>query len=76
LRDTIAARVPEAPAVLETDACLAAVRAARPGWPLDELAAVLHAIDDARFQPGALPQAAALAGRALALRTRLTGMAA
>ena len=76
LRDTIAARVPEAPAALETAACLAAVRSARPDWPFEELERVLRAIDDARFQPGALPQAADLAGQALALRTRLTGMAA
>lgn len=76
LRDTIAARVPEALATLETVECMAAVRAARPDWPLDELSEVLHAMDAARFQPGALPQAAELAGRALALRTRLSGMAA
>lgn len=76
LRDAIAARVPDAPAALETNACIAAVKAARPDWPIDELSEILRGIDAARFQPGALPHAAELAGRALGLRARLTGVAA
>ncbi len=76
LRDMIAARVPSAPATLETEACIAELRSARPDWPVDELRDLLHAIDAARFRPQELPEAADLANRALELRQRLTGAAA
>jgi len=52
LRGLIAARVPDARAELDTDACLAVLVGSRPGWPLGELGDLLRALDEARFAHG------------------------
>jgi hypothetical protein len=52
LREVIAARVPEARAELDTDACLAVLVQVRPEWPLVELGDLLRALDEARFAHG------------------------
>jgi hypothetical protein len=49
LRTTIAQRVSPAHAGLDTERLLAELAAARPHWPLTELADLLHALDRARF---------------------------
>ena len=61
LRDAIARAVPEATPAVDVPQVLAAVRAARPDWPLDEIADVLGALEEARFTPEAFPDAAGLA---------------
>jgi hypothetical protein len=60
LRRTIARGVPTATPALETEACVDAVRRQRPEWPVDELAAVLRALDAARFRPEPPASAAVL----------------
>jgi hypothetical protein len=71
LRDAIAREVPEASAALDVPHVLAAVRTARPEWPHDEIADVLGALDEARFTPGAFPDAAGLATWARNLASQL-----
>ena len=56
LRDAIARGVPEASPAVDVPQVLAAVRAARPDWPHDEIADVLGALEEARFTPGGIPR--------------------
>lgn len=76
LRDAIARAVPEATPAVDVPQVLAAVRAARPEWPHDEIADVLHALEEARFTPEAFPDAAGLATWAQNLAAQLTKAAA
>ena len=71
LRGIVAHAVPEAHEGLDTEACLARVADARPDWPLDELAALLRALDEARFSPQPFPGALSLHDDASALAARL-----
>jgi hypothetical protein len=48
----------------------------RPQWPVQELADLLRQLDRTRFGTGALPDAVALARRALELEPRLLAEAA
>ena len=75
LRAVIARGAPEATPALETEECIAAVRAQRSDWPVDELAGVLRALDAARFQPGAVREAAALLDTTERIAARLEGRA-
>ncbi|HEY6948078.1 MAG TPA: hypothetical protein VI297_04600 [Gemmatimonadales bacterium] len=52
LRGLIVGQIPEARPDLDTDALLTVVAAARPDWPVGELADLLHALDEARFAHG------------------------
>ena len=72
LRGIVARAIPEAHEGLDTEACLARVVAARPDWPLDELAAVLRALEEARFSPRPFPGALSLHDDAASLADRLT----
>jgi len=76
LRDAIARAVPEATPAVDVPQALAAVRAARPDWPHDEIADVLGALEEARFTPEAFPDAAGLATWAQNLAAQLTKAAA
>lgn len=76
LRATLATRVPGAAPALDTEAVLAMLSAERPSWPLDELAEVLRALDQARFGAGTVPDAVELARRAADLEPRLVAEAA
>jgi len=76
LRDVIARAVPEATPAVDVPQVLAAVRASRPEWPLDEIADVLGALEEARFRPEAFPDPAGLATWAQTLATKLTTAAA
>lgn len=58
LRAALADRVPAAHAGLDTERVLAELAAARPEWPLDEVADVLRKLDAVRF--GVMPSSAAL----------------
>jgi hypothetical protein len=49
LRSTVAQRVAAAHPGLDTERLLGQLAAARPNWPLDELAELLRALDNARF---------------------------
>lgn len=49
LRSAVAQRVAAAHPGLDTDRLLGQLAATRPNWPLDELAELLHALDNARF---------------------------
>ena len=71
LRDVIARAVPEATTAVDVPQVLAAVRAARPEWPHDEIADVLGALEEARFTPEAFPDAAGLATWAQTLASQL-----
>jgi hypothetical protein len=71
LRDAIARGVPEATPAARVDEVLAAVRAARPEWPLDEIGDVLAALEEARFTPDAFPDPSGLAAWATGLAERL-----
>lgn len=71
LRGTIARGVPAATPALETEECIAAVRADRPDWPVDDLAAVLRALDAARFRPETLADASALVAETARMTERL-----
>ena len=76
LRDAIARVVPEATPAVDVPHLLAAVRAARPEWPNDEIADVLGALEEARFTPEAFPDAAGLATWAQRLAAQLGKAAA
>jgi len=71
LRAAVAARVATAHTGLDTDRLLAHLEAARPDWPLDELADLLHALDNARFGLTTSPDAVALSRSTIELRERL-----
>jgi hypothetical protein len=71
LRRALADRVPDARVTLDTEACLAVVRASQPQWPLDELEAVLRGMDASRFAPLSERDALQLYERAITLKTRL-----
>ena len=71
LRHAVADRVPDARVTLDTEACLAVVRASQPQWPLDELETVLRGMDASRFAPMSERDALQLYERAIALKTRL-----
>lgn len=73
LRAAIAHGAPSATPALETEECIAAVRAERPLWPVDEIAGILRALDAARFRPGTPADAAALVADVGRLAARLTG---
>jgi hypothetical protein len=49
LRAAMAQRVPAAHPGLDSERVIGELAAARPDWPLEELAELLHALDDARF---------------------------
>jgi hypothetical protein len=76
LRDAIARAVPEATPAVAVPQVLASVRASRPDWPLEEIAEVLGALEEARFTPEAFPDAAGLATWARTLAAQLTKAAA
>jgi hypothetical protein len=71
LRGTVAAAVPAAAAVTDADAWEAAVAAAHPDWPVDELADTLRALERARFAPLAGHDLAELVDRTDVLLGRL-----
>ncbi len=71
LKLTVAERVPDAAATLDTDAWLAVLRTHRPGWPLDDLGRVLRDMDGSRFAPLSEGDAEALYRRAMELRARV-----
>jgi hypothetical protein len=71
LRGVLARLVPEAHRGLPTSACLETVRQRRPGSPLDELEAVLEALDRQAFAATPVEEIQALARRADALAERL-----
>jgi hypothetical protein len=62
----VAARV-----TLDTEGCLAVVRASKPEWPLDELETLLRGMDASRFAPMSERDALQLYERAITLKTRL-----
>jgi hypothetical protein len=73
LRAAIARGCPGATAALETERCIAELRSARPDWPLDEVAGVLRALDEARFRPETFADAAGLVARAGRVTAALAG---
>ena len=75
IRAVMAGAVPEAHEGLDTEECLVRVAQARPDWPIDELTAVLRAIDEARFSPQSFSGALSLHDDAVALAGRLTAAA-
>ena len=76
LRLVLAARLPSAPPSLDTDAVVAHIAEQRPDWPVEDLADVLRQLERTRFGTGPLPDAVALARRALELEPRLLSEAA
>jgi hypothetical protein len=76
LRAAVAQRVVAAHSGLDTERLLAELAAARPDWPLDELADLLRALDDARFGLIPPPDALELSRSSLELRDRLLREAA
>lgn len=75
LRDAIAARVPDAPQTMDTEACLTVVAERQPGWPLPELRDLLRALDEARFAHGAEVDAVGMYRHAIDLGQRLQSAA-
>jgi hypothetical protein len=76
LRSAVAQRVASAHSGLDTERLLAEVAAARPNWPLEELAELLLALDNARFGLTTSSDALELSRSTLALRDRLLREAA
>jgi hypothetical protein len=76
LRAALAERVAAAHPGLDTERVLAELAAARPDWPLEELGALLRALDDARFGLTPSPDALELSQSTLELRDRLLRAAA
>jgi len=76
LRATVAQRVAAAHSGLDTERLLAELAAARPNWPLEELAGLLRALDDARFGRVGSPEALELSQSTLLMRDRLLREAA
>jgi hypothetical protein len=75
LRGAIAAREPEAPASIDTEACLAVLAERRPAWPLAELGELLRALDQARFAHGGDVDAVGMNRWAGELEQRINGAA-
>jgi hypothetical protein len=71
LRAGVAQRVPEAHEGLDIDRLVATLAEHRPTWPLDEIGALLRALEGTRFAPSEPEDAAALYRRAEALEARL-----
>ena len=71
LRHALADRVPDAPVTLNTEACLAVLRARKPEWPLDELGTLLRGMDASRFAPMSERDALRQYERAIALKAQL-----
>jgi hypothetical protein len=76
LRAAVAERVAAAHQSLDTERVLAELKAARPDWPLEELAYLLRALDSARFGDMTAPAALVLLRSTLELRDRLLREAA
>jgi hypothetical protein len=76
LRSAVAERVASAHPGLDTERLLAELAAARPNWPLEELAEHLLALDNARFGLTTSSDALELSRSTLALRDRLLREAA
>lgn len=76
LRAALAERVPAAHAGLDTDRVLAELAAARPGWPLDDVGALLRSLDGIRFGVTPSTQALGLSRSSMELRQRLLREAA
>lgn len=76
LRSAVADRVAAAHSGLDTERLLAELAAARPGWPLEELADILRALDGARFGLAGSTEALELSRSTLELRDRLLREAA
>ena len=76
LRSAVAERVASAHPGLDTERLLAELAAARPQWPLDELAELLTALDNARFGLSTSADALELSRSTLALRDRILREAA
>jgi hypothetical protein len=76
LRSAVAQRVASAHSGLDTQRLLAELAAARPNWPLEELAELLLALDNARFGLTTSSDALELSRSTLALRDRLLREAA
>ncbi len=72
LRRRLETLVPAAGRGLAVDDCLAALAAERPAWPLPEIAAVLAALERARFAPLTADDAAELVDRTDLLLEQLT----
>jgi hypothetical protein len=72
LRAAVAAQVPDAARAAGPGEWAAAVAAARPAWPVDELADVVRALERARFAPLGADDLAELVDRADVARARLT----
>lgn len=72
LRRRLETLVPAAARGLAVDDCLAAVAGERPGWPLQEIAAVLGALERARFAALTADDAAELVDRTDVLLEQLT----
>lgn len=71
LRAAIARHVPEAHPALDAQDCLALLAAARPKWPLDELARLMHQLETTRFAPVVATEAPMLYQRAVELARTL-----
>jgi hypothetical protein len=71
LRAALAERVPAAHPGLDTDRVLAELAAARPGWPLDDVGALLRSLDDIRFGVTPSSEALGLSRSSVELRHRL-----
>lgn len=71
LRAALAERVAAAHPGLETERVLAEVAAARPQWPIDEVADLLRALDDARFGVSPSPDVLDLSQSSTEMRERL-----
>jgi hypothetical protein len=71
LREAVAAAVPDAAGAAGPAEWVAAVAAARPQWPVDELADILRALERARFAPLGADDLAELVDRADVARARL-----
>jgi hypothetical protein len=76
LRAAVAERVAAAHAGLDTERVLAALAAAHPEWPLDEIGDLLRALDDARFGSRPAADVLELSHSTLELRERLRRAAA
>jgi hypothetical protein len=63
--------VPDASETLDTEECLAVLSARKPDWPLDEIGALLQAMDASRFGPISERGALQLHEQAMVLKTRL-----
>ncbi len=71
LRTVLARRAEGAHAALDTEAVLARVSEARPGWPHGELGDLLRSLDEARFGRATFPDAIGLARWAAELEPKL-----